>query len=577
MENQYEVVWPLGKLGMKTGSLAPRLQDLEGKTILELSHYAYRSDDIFPALREALKKKYKNINFVEYDVLGSFRDPRKFGAVFEKYEGFPDLLKKYKVDAVIIGIGACGACTPEVVRLASVVERCGIPAACIVISGFLKMGKLIAKSQGLPNISLAEYPGTMMTDSLEQLVDKVNTVLMDNIIKGLTAVLSDEKEAADEEPKQRDIIFKGSLLEVNDYFYGQLWTDGLPVIPPTLNEIEKFLSFTDRKPEEVISVLLHENREATIWNIAVNGVMAGCRPEYMPILIAVVEAVSDPLYRIQDSGCTPGWEPLIILNGPIIKELDFNYGQGVLRIGRRPNASIGRFLKLFMRNICGFRIPPGMGDKGSIGQNFNVVLAENEDAVKELGWQPYNVDRGFAAGDNIVTVMSSDAVSPPTYSAGSTAIEHLETISEVIGRRFVATYAGFGVLSLRYEPLFVISPAVAKILAKDGYTKDRVKEYFFKNIRERAAWIEKYVFDFHGIYLNMHEQVQAGKLAPEYAESQDPQRLVKVFPNPQSIQIVIAGDPDRNQSKGFIENGYIGVPTSRKIALPGDWQQRLKK
>jgi hypothetical protein len=578
MENQYEVVWPLGKLAMKKTTLAPRLPDLEGKTILELNHYHYKGDDIFPALRDSLKKRYKNINFIEYDVLGNFRESKKFGVELEKYEGLKDLFEQYHVDALVVGMGACGACTPATVRMAAAAEKCGIPTASLVITGFLAQGRLVAKSQGLQNMNLAEYPGTMMTDSAEELVKKVDTVLVENVIKALTTMQEGEKttEPVITEPNPRDTVFKGNLIEVNDHFYGKLWTDGLPIIPPTLKEVEKFLSFTDRKPEEVIAVLLHENREATIWNIAVNGVMAGCRPEYMPILIAIVEAISDPAYHVQDSGCTPGWEPLIIINGPIIKELDFNYGQGVLRVGRQPNSSIGRFLKLYKRNVCGIRIPPGAGDKGSIGQNFNVVLAENEDAVKEIGWQPYSVDRGFVAGDNIITVMSSDAVSPPTYSEGSTAIEHLETIAEVMGRRFVSTYSYFA-LSLKYEPMFMIGPAVAKILAKDGFTKEKVKEYFFENIKVSVAWLQKIAMDFNGRYLDVSASVKKGDLPPEYGDSNDLQRLVKCFPNPQSIQLVVSGDPARNQSKAFIQNGPIGVPTSRKIVLPANWQQRLKE
>jgi hypothetical protein len=578
MENQYEVVWPLGKLGMKKGVIAPRLQDLEGKTILELSHYSYRGDDIFPILREALKKRYKNLTVIDYDQWGNFRDYRKYGVEFEKYDGLSELLKKDKVDAVVIGIAACGACTPAVVRMAAAIEKCGIPTASIVISGFLAQGKLVGKSQGLPNINIAEYPGTMMTDTMEQLTDKVNNVLTDNVVKCWTTMqaVPVEKEAAVSEPDMRDIVFKGDIFQVNDHYYNQLWTDGLPIMPPTVKEAEKFLSFTSRKPEEVLSVLMHENREATIWNIAVNGVMAGCKPEYMPILIAIVEAISAPRFRVYDFGITPGTEPLILLSGPIIKELDFNYGQGVMRVGRRPNSSIGRFLKLFLRNICGFRLPPGAGDKGSIGQSFNVVLAENEGAVKEIGWKPYSVDQGFSENDNIVTVMSSTAMSYPLYSAGSTATEHLETLTELAGRRFWATYSTFAVHCLEYYPLLMIAPPVAKILAKDGYTKDAIKEYFFKNIRVPAAWIEKYVFDFHGVYLNMYEKVKQGMLPPEYGESEDPQRLVKFVPDPKSIQIVVSGDPDRNQSKAFFSNGYIGVPTSRKIALPEDWQGRLK-
>lgn len=109
MENQnglYEVVWPSGKLRVKKTSLAPKLDDLEGKTILELTHYSYRGDDIFPALRESLKKRYKNIKILDYDTIGNFRDPRNFdGYELEKSPRLSEILKKYNVDAVISGIG----------------------------------------------------------------------------------------------------------------------------------------------------------------------------------------------------------------------------------------------------------------------------------------------------------------------------------------------------------------------------------------------------------------------------------------------------------------------------------------
>src|SRR3546814_14758453 len=102
-----------------------------------------------------------------------------------------------------------------------------------------------------------------------------------------------------------------------------------------------------------IGILLPENRAATVWATAVNGVMAGCRPEYMPILLALVEAMVDPIYGVEHSGNTPGAETLIVLNGPIIKDLNFNYTQGVLRDGFKPNTSVGRFWRLALRNMAG--------------------------------------------------------------------------------------------------------------------------------------------------------------------------------------------------------------------------------
>ena len=141
----------------------------------------------------------------------------------------------------------------------------------------------------------------------------------------------------------------------------------------------------------------------------------------MPVLIAVMEALADTEFHVRDAGATPGWEPLIVLNGPIVKELHFNYECGVLRAGRQANTSVGRFVSLHMRNVAGLRISPGSTDKGSIGLGLNVVLAENEDALDELGWESFSSQHGFGRAENVVTVQSTLSPTIPIYSAGDRA------------------------------------------------------------------------------------------------------------------------------------------------------------
>src|SRR5690606_28807769 len=134
---------------------------------------------------------------------------------------------------------------------------------------------------------------------------------------GLTSTRRGERTPNAGEPGPREIVFRGDLEEVNDHFYRAGWSDGLPIVPPTIDRVERFLRYTDRAPDEVIGVCPPENREATIWNTAVTGVMAGCRPEYMPVLIAIVEAITQPEFRLQDAGSTPGWEPVVTVSGEI--------------------------------------------------------------------------------------------------------------------------------------------------------------------------------------------------------------------------------------------------------------------
>ena len=393
---------------------------------------------------------------------------------------------------------------------------------------------------------------------------KMRESVIPSIIAGLTTKSDTVAEAM--EPDFEDVVFRGSLEEVQDFFYKNGWTDGLPILPPTKDRVEKMLRFTDRSPDEIIGTLPPENRAATVWNTAVTGVMAGCRPEYMPVLLAVVEAIADPEFRLQDAGATPGWEPLIIVNGPIVKALEFNYGAGAMRGGRQPNSTIGRFLKLYMRNIAGIRIPPGEGDKGSIGANFNVALAEDEDSVRKLGWKTLAVDRGYLPDDNIVTVLSVVYASPPIYSGGANARDHLDILADVFGQ--TCSYRTFiGVKNDMYCPLLVLGPSVAAIIAKDRLTKNDIKLFLYEHAMMSAESLEKYAWHGGHTTYSLRTLVENGAIPDEYSRSADPKRLVRVFVKPEMINIVVAGDPGRNQSRGYVNNHIQGAPVSKKICI----------
>lgn len=452
------------------------------------------------------------------------------------------------------------------------VEKLGIPTTSLIASAFLKQAEVIAKGLGVP-LAISTYPGDPMVDSEEELRRKVDQVIAPGVLNGLTGgALRAAKTKAEPEPGQ--IVFRGSFDEVQDYFHRELWSDGLPVVPPTRQRVDAFLAFTEREPDEVMRVLPPEGREATILSIAVNGVMAGCRPEYMPILIAAVECLCDPDFRIEDAGSTPGWEPLVILNGPVIKELEFNYEQGVMRVGRQANSSIGRFMRMFMRNICGYRTPPGAGDKASIGQSFLVALAENEDWAHEIGWPTLAEDRGYAPRENVVTVQSVVCITPPTYSAGARAVVHLQQWADVMGQTF-RYWSHTGFKRGLWHPLIVAGPSIAKVIARE-LSKDRVRQYLYENIKVTAEAATRYANMTNSPTFSLERLVKQGILPPDYAASGDPQRLVNVIIKPEMINIMISGDPGRNQSRGYMGNQIQGPPTSRRVELPQDWARRLK-
>ena len=460
-------------------------------------------------------------------------------------------------------------------RASAALERAGYPTVSIVSTGFLRQAEVVARGLGIDNLKIAHYPGTPMVDSSEELRRKVAAELLPQIVEGLTSRRAEErKDERVHEPAPRDIVFRGNLEAVNERFYEEMWTDGLPIFPPTVSHIERFLQYTDRAPDEVIGVCPPDNREATVWNIAVTGVMAGCRPEYMPVLLAVVEVITDAKFRVQDAGSTPGWEPLITVSGPIANELDFNSGASVMRIGRRANSSIGRFLRLILRNMAGFRFAPGAGDKGSIAQNFFVALAENEEACTEIGWQPYSVDRGFKAGENVVTVQSVVSVSPPIYSGSDDPKEHARLLAEVIGQS-CGYWSPVAMAYARYDPLIVMGPSIAKVFADHGWSKAAICQYLYENTWIQADDAERYAYYIGLTGFKLRNQVAKGLLPPEYCASDDPKRRVRVFISPDTIGIVIAGDPGRNQSKCYVSNHTQGPPVSRKVVLPRRWNELL--
>ncbi len=453
-------------------------------------------------------------------------------------------------------------------RASAVAEKAGVPSVSIVSTPFMKQAAVIARGLGLPDLSIAEYPGVPMTDSAQTVREKTAAQLVEQIVKGLASLVP---MAAGKEPPAstgaRSVVFRGTLAEVQEHFLAQQWSDGLPVMPPTPAAVAAFLRHTDRDPGEVLGVLPPENRQATVWNIAVNGVMAGCRPEYMPILLAIVEAVLDPDFHIEDAGSTPGWEPLIILSGPLIRTLDFNDGAGVMRMGRQANTSIGRFLRLYIRNVAGSRILPSGSDKGSIAGSFHVVLAENEAAVAELGWQPFSVDQGFVAGDSVVTVQSVVSVSPPIYTGGDTAESHMQVITEALAdetrlRCFGAHLTGC------YFPLLVLGPAIAEAIARSGWRKDDIRRYVADRLKIRVGLAERYAWHAGLTSFSIAGQVRLGIIGPQFGGADDPEREIPVMIRPERLGIVLSGDPGRNQSRAYINNHVQGQRVSRRVRSP---------
>lgn len=450
-------------------------------------------------------------------------------------------------------------------RASAAVEKLGIPTVSIICEGFVVQGGFTAKGLGMENLPMAAYPGHIDFHSADEVQKNVETVLFDQVVKGLTVQLKETK--ASTEPEPRDIVFKGTFEEINQFFYNKEWSDGLPIVPPTVDKVAEFLKYTGRSADEAIGVLLPDNRESTVWNVAVNGVMAGCRPEYMPVLIAIVEAMADPKFCHEHLGNTPGTEVLITINGPIIKDLGFNYEQGALRVGFQANTSIGRFWRLYLRNVAGFL--PHKTDKGTFGGTWRVVLAENEDAAAKIGWEPMSVAQGFKAGDNVVTVSSCTEANQAIDVGAPTAEEILDNIAA----RMVDNQLFIIILLIRGErtrPQIIMTPSVAEGIAKGGYSKAKVRQYLYEHAKLPVNRLRG------NFRQRLCDAVEQGRLPKEFGESKDPNRLIPLVLSPDDFMIAVSGDPGRDHCFIGAQNGFIGYPVSKKIELPAKWEELLK-
>ena len=218
-----------------------------------------------------------------------------------------------------------------------------------------------------------------------------------------TASKTDARSKTDH--TRRDITVPDDFNAFNDECEQRGWSDGLPLVPPTVARVEAMLAATKRDRNEIVAHIAPGFGAATVERIAINAVMAGCRPEYLPVLLAAVEAVADEKFNLQGIQATTNpAAPWIIVNGPLAATLGVNAGLNCLGQGNRANATLGRALRLVLQNIGGAL--PGQMDRATHGQpgKYTFCCAENEAASP---WQPLHVERGFNADENVVTVVGA--------------------------------------------------------------------------------------------------------------------------------------------------------------------------
>jgi hypothetical protein len=388
--------------------------------------------------------------------------------------------------------------------------------------GFLNDVHSAASGKGMPGVRAL---GTTIlcestdTENIRQGIDEV----LDDIIGALTKPLTEEEKSPkvkiETEPR---IAFKGTYDQINQFFYRKGWGDGLPITPPTQVRVDEMMKGTDLPPDHVVTKLIPRMGKATVEKIAVNAVMAGALPTHMPVLIAAVDALSDTKTRFDTFEVSTGsWAPLLIINGPIRKDIHVNCSSGMMSPGNIANAAIGRALGLIVKNIGGAR--KGIEDMGTLGDplKYTLVIGENEE---NSPWEPLNVEFGYKKGSNTVTVMF-----PNRYTQTIPAQTTAEGIATAL--------AGMNPTALS---TMIVIPDHANRFASEGWSKQKVKDFIIENSARG-------------------ENRRFGKLKNE------------------DFSIVVAGGPGvwmgLLQSAGGFGNYFV----TREIKLPENWNSLKSK
>lgn len=314
-----------------------------------------------------------------------------------------------------------------------------------------------------------------------------------------------------------------NALEAIETYFENGWSDGLPVVPPTPEAVEVTLATANLAPDDILGIEPVKGAVITAEKAAINAVMAGCKPEFMPVVAAAVDAVTQPEFNLHGiTVSTMGAAIMLIVNGPISETLEINSGVSAFGPGHRANATIGRAVRLIVMNVLGTRSNDGL-DKATLGHpgKYTWCVAENEQALPQ-SWKPAHVTRGIAEGQSAVTVVSG--------LSGTQFGEHEATTPEGILDAFAQRLypMGPGVK----EVILVICPEHASHFSQSGWKKEQLGQYLFENARKPASeWVA----------MGLPSGAQQESNVKPDQHNGDP--LISVLDSPESaIPIVVGGD-----------------------------------
>ena len=565
------VVCPVPGTSIEPMAPAPRLDTLDGKTIA-LVGGSFMANVTHPELRRLILAEFPTAKVYLLDEIGSAGPYPRPGVTRRAKDEFQQRLREFSVDAVISGNGGCGLCTPKETGSCLAAEVLGIPSVMIAAPGFVQQARSTAQAAGLDALAIAEYPGPFASHTREELLENTRTILWPQVKNGLTTPLPAADSASAENANSTDYFV--TEAEALAAFAEAGWTDGLPIVLPTSSAVAEFLRFTDLPPDASIGDIPPAQRAVTPRHVAANGVMAGCPPEFMPLLLAFVEAMKDGDFR-RPLSSTHAWTPYCWLNGPVARQLGFDCAQGEISEAR--NAQLGRFINLALLNLGGYRVKDNR--MGTFGYLMPWCLAEDEAAALAVGWKPHHMQRGFALNDSTLTAASAinwgnnlvPATADPERIKDMIAWDAAEKSQMALASGMPCVYR-----------VFLLTPGVARDLAAAYPSKAALEQALVATSRiplGQRAFANYWgnpgsALDAKGLPLRSHE----ARIAEAEGAIETPtppwldwtgQPTLPTVPAMEAGKSVflVTGDPARNKELCVPGGGFATI----KLNLPADW------
>jgi hypothetical protein len=448
-------------------------------------------------------------------------------------------------------------------------EKRGIPAVVVQRREFVGATKNAVAGLGFPpEVAMVVFPVGLFLVGSDLAPIGEN---LDAFIHGLTRWRPSTQETKKIDPPPVEIEgrdYQERFAEMNRLFLAKRWGDGLPILAPTADRVKWLMRGTDLPPDARIGKILPQGRIATIKTLAVALAMAGGRPEYLPVLIATVEAVIDPglAHQSWQAGSSSVY-PAVIVNGPVARQIRLNSGFGLLGPDALHPAGglIGRALRLLLQNVGG--AVPGVGTMSQFGgmRYTNAVFGEDEEGLPS-GWEPLSVEYfGVPRGANSVTVYTvSSAVNITRRGTGKETPEEeaLGSLYRIAAYMEAPNIHGLVGYNEGAPGILLLSSIAARQLGNLGWTKEKIKKFLWENSKIPISKLKRagmfFYFEDRGI---------------------DPQTLPDPWPisrKPENLMIAVAGG--RHPSQAYWMQGALGPKTvSTRIHLPAGWEELLKE